>query len=106
MFRALKDSVAASTARRLLNQHLARYGSVEALHLDSRNRRLEVTGTPHGEAEPVTLVIDRYELDRTADTVHLRVLDCTCSRPWLQALIEDHLYHRPLEIPRWAAAFL
>ncbi len=106
MFSALKDTVAAKTARRLLNQHLARYGAVESLELDSRQRRIKVTGTPHGETEPVHLSIERYELHREDNRVLLRVMASRCSRPWIEALLADHVHDRPIEIPRWAAAFL
>jgi hypothetical protein len=34
------------------------------------------------------------------------VLDSSATRPWLQAVMRDHLHGRKIELPGWAAAAL
>ncbi len=106
MLHSLKDSVAAGTARRYANQLVARYGTIEKLTLDSRQRRMEIIALLHGETVPVTLVVDRYTVERDANGAQVRIESCQCSRPWLQALLEDYARGKPFKIPAWAAAVI
>ncbi len=106
MFKAMKDSFTAGAARHWLNKRFARLGQIESLRLDSRARRVDLVLRPVGEPDPISLVVERYEIERTDGQVYVRLNTCHCSRPWLQAALEDFVCNKPLEVPPWAAALL
>ena len=41
-----------------------------------------------------------------AGKVFLEVLDSSATRPWLAAVMRDHLHGRKISLPGWAAAAL
>ncbi len=106
MFQAAKDAVTSKAAQAYLNKTFARYGEVERVKLDSRERTLEIVLHLHGESEPITASVGRYTIHEVGEKKYVEVADCTCSREWLQNLIEDFAHKRRIELPPWAVAAL
>ena len=106
MFAAAKDKLAGQAAKAYLQDLIKAYGRVETLTLDSTGRRILVRCRLDGELEAIEVCIERYALDRDPSGARLRVLECTASRRWLQAVLSDHLVGRPIALPAWAAAAL
>jgi hypothetical protein len=96
MFTAAKDSMTSSAARAFVNQR----------RIDSRLKTVTAIVRLHGESEPITVRIGKYIVEESGGKKFIRVQDCTCSRPWLQNLLEDFAGSRRLELPPWAAAAL
>ena len=88
MLTSLKDRIAAKAARHFCNRHIERYGEVRELQLDSRRRRVEIIGVLHGESTPIRVEVTRYEIEERDDRLFVHISDLTCSRPWLQALLD------------------
>lgn len=106
MFNAAKDAIAARAAQSYLNKLIARYGTIQRLKLDSGKGQAEIVCLLEGEATPIAINVDRYEVESAGGKKYVRVLGCTCSRPWLQHVMADYVKGRRFEVPAWAASAL
>ncbi|MET0262164.1 MAG: hypothetical protein ABW223_04650 [Rariglobus sp.] len=106
MFTAAKDAMASQAARRYVNGLITRYGEVSDLKIDSRAKSVDVTCQLIGEREPVTVHVENYSIVKNGEKTFVEVQNCTCSRQWLQNLLQDHARGRRFELPSWAAAVL
>jgi hypothetical protein len=106
MFAAAKDAVAAQAARAFINDRIARYGTLQELKIDSRNKTMRAVCLLQGEREPVTVLIDNYKITGAGENCAVEVLACSCSRAWLQNLLSDFVIGRRVPVPSWAAAAL
>lgn len=106
MLDSLKDAIAAKAALHYLNVRIARYGNLRDLKVDSRQRTIEAACFLHGETTPISVRIGRYALEEQGRLRFIRVNDCSCTRPWLQHVLEDFVQDRPFEVPAWAAIAL
>ncbi len=106
MFAAAKDAMASKAAQSYVNNLIARYGTVQELKLDSRNKTVTAICLLKGERAPITVRADRYVVETVGEKKFVRVESCTCDRPWLQNLLSDFAQGRRVELPSWAAAAL
>jgi hypothetical protein len=106
VIRAAKDSVAGKSARLYLNELIARYGRLETLTIDSREGSMVFTCLLHGEREPIIVRVEQYRIEQQGQACALRLLQCRCERPWVQALLEDFVQEKAFPLPAWAAAAL
>jgi hypothetical protein len=106
MFSAAKDLMSSKAARAYANNLISRYGSVEDLSIDSKRRRIDVKVSLNGEVSPIGVTIEKYQLVQDAGKTFVEVVDSSCTRPWLQSVMRDHLHGRRFEVPGWAAAAL
>ena len=106
MMHSIKDAMTAKAAQVYVNSQIARYGELTSLKLDSRQKSIELTGRLLGDDEPVEVTISRYALEKVGDKIFISVKDFTCSRPWLQNLLEDFIRDHRAELPGWAAGAL
>lgn len=106
MFRAAKDSVTSEAARRYANNLVARYGEVVDLKIDSGEKTVRAVCRLTGEQEPITVTIESYEVLNVGGKKMLRLGRCRCSRPWLEALLNDFAKGREVEVPGWASMAL
>jgi hypothetical protein len=106
MFSAAKDMMTSKAAKAYVNDIIARYGRVNDLQIDSKRNRIDVTCELNGEVSPIGLTIEKYRVDTEGGKKFISVLDSSCTRPWLQAVMRDHLHGRRFEVPPWAAAAL
>ena len=89
MFNAAKDAFTSKAAQTFINQRIARYGQVEALKIDSRNKTMEMSCQLTGEQTPVLFACRTIRCVEADGKKILRVGTCVCSRPWLQNLLND-----------------
>lgn len=106
MFTAAKDAITSKAAQSFINQRIGRYGEVRTLRLDSKNKSAEVVCALHGEAEPIMVRVDRYEVRQKDGQTYVRLAQCTANRPWLQNLLMDYGVDREIPVPPWAATAL
>jgi hypothetical protein len=107
MFKAAKDAFTSKAAQTFINQRIARYGQVEALKIDSRNKTMEMSCQLTGEPTPVFVRVQNYALrDEVGGKKILKLGSCVCSRPWLENLLNDFATGREIPVPPWAAAAL
>ncbi len=98
--------MSSTAAKAYANNLISRYGSIDDLTIDSKRRRIEVVVRLNGEVSPVGVTIEKYALQPEGGKTFIQVLDSSCTRPWLQAAMRDHLHGRRFELPGWAAAAL
>lgn len=106
MFTAAKDKLTSMAARAHVSDLIKAYGRVEELTIDSKCRRIELVCTLEGEVAPIGVCVEKYELERREGKQFICVLECTATRPWLQAAMRVHLVGRRFELPPWMAAAL
>jgi hypothetical protein len=106
MFTAAKDALASQAARRYVNGLIKRYGEVSELKINSKAKSVDLVCLLIGENEPVTVRIDHYRVENHGGKHFVELGGCSCSRLWLQNLLEDHACGRRFGLPGWAAAAL
>lgn len=106
MFTAAKDALTSKAARVYVNNLIARYGKVQDLAIDSRNRRVRLICELDGETVPVTIDVDEYEIHAEGQKRFVQVNACRCSRRWVETLLIDYVRGKRFELPPWAAAAL
>lgn len=106
MFSAAKDVMTSKAAKAWVNDFIKPYGRVEELKIDSKRRRVEVMCHLNGEVSPIGVTIEKYLIDTNGPNPVLQVIDSSATRPWLQAVMRDHLHGRKFDLPPWAAAAL
>ncbi|PTY08542.1 hypothetical protein DB347_02885 [Opitutaceae bacterium EW11] len=106
MFHAAKDLVSSRAAKTYVNNLIARYGKVEDLSIDSRNRRVRIVALLDGETSPVTIDVERYAVHAEGAKRFIEVEQCRCSRRWVESLLLDYVRGRRFPLPSWAASVL
>jgi hypothetical protein len=106
MFAAAKDRLAGEAARAYLNGRMRRYGRIEQLRLDSRERRIALDVRLEGEAEPISVEVLSYRLEASEGPPRVTVLAVKSSRPWIELALAEHVVGRAFPLPAWAAAAL
>ena len=106
MITAMKDAVTSRAALALISRHLAPYGTVEHLRIDSSQKTIDISCHLHGEPTPIQLKVESYVVESVGDKKFISVRGVTCSRPWLQSLLTDFAVNRRVELPSWAAVAL
>lgn len=106
MFSAAKDAMTSRAAQTYVNGRIGRYGQLQDFHIDSSQRRIEGTCVLHGEATPIKVVVERYEVLQSGGKKFVEVKAVRAARPWLQNLLEDYVVDRRIELPPWAAGAL
>jgi hypothetical protein len=106
MFHAAKDALASQAARSFVNGMIQRYGEVRDLKINSKEKTVDIVCLLKGEPEPVRVRVDSYRIESEGNNRFIKIQACSCSRVWLQHLIEDHVSERRLKLPTWAAAAL
>lgn len=81
------DGIVASFLKPELEKHLAGIGTVQAIDLDTPNKRAAVTIAMHGDPNPVKIQIDRYSLAPSPAGSLLTVHDYSCpTHEWIAKL--------------------
>ena len=98
-----KDASVALVAQRLFATRLEKFGRVLKLTLDSSARALQLEVQLHGEAEPLTVTVEHYELLETEAGLSLVVRRASASRVWVNAVLEEFVRDKPFRLPPDAA---
>jgi hypothetical protein len=106
MFSAAKDMMTSSAAKAYVNNVISAYGKVDELNIDSKRSRIEVLCRLNGEVAPIGVTIEKYKVEQDGAKKYILVLDSSATRPWMEAVMRDHLHGRRLELPSWAATAL
>ena len=106
MLHIAKDILTSKAARVYVNNLIARYGKVDDVSIDSRNHRVSLVCMLDGEALPVTVEVERYEIHQEGTKRFVEIGSCRCSRRWVETLLLDYVKGRRFELPSWAAAAL
>jgi hypothetical protein len=106
-----KDRLISERIKQELNTHLARYGEVLDVKLNTRERSVQLSIKLKGEPEPTTVNIGKYELIKEETQLWLKIdsQSIEASREWLTLVLQDQAGRQRLPIPQkyaWAVEFL
>jgi hypothetical protein len=106
-----KDRLISERIKQELNTHLARYGEVLDVKLNTRERNVQLSIKLKGEPDPITVNIGKYEFIKEDTKLWLSVdsQSIEASREWLTLLLQDQAGRHRLPIPQkyaWAVEFL
>jgi hypothetical protein len=106
-----KDRLISERIKHELNTHLARYGEVLDVKLNTRERSVQLSIKLKGEPDPITVNIGKYALikEETQLWVTIDSQSIEASREWLTLLLQDQAGRQRLPIPQkyaWAVEFL
>jgi hypothetical protein len=106
-----KDRLISERIKQELTTHLARYGEVLDVKLNTRERAVQLSIKLKGEPDPITVNIGKYELIKEDTKLWLSVdsQSIEASREWLTLLLQDQAGRRRLPVPQkyaWAVEFL
>ncbi|MDB6078796.1 MAG: hypothetical protein JWO82_2543 [Akkermansiaceae bacterium] len=104
MFGNLKDSLASTAAKKLLEGKIERYGRIVELRLRSKAKMIYLEVMLTGEASPVCVDIGKYRVTAGGpDGKYLLIIEeVTASREWLQMALRDFLVGQPIPVPGMA----
>jgi hypothetical protein len=102
MFEAAKNLMISKGAQMYANKLISRYGVVNDLKIDPQKKTVDAVCQLHGETTPITVRVERYSVVEKAGKKYVQVSKCSCSRPWAQALVEDFIVGKQVEVPAWA----
>lgn len=107
IFANAKDRLVEQAALSYLNsQLLAPFGRATRLRIDSVAKSLAIELDLKGEAVPVNIEIQDYEISETQGRYFLLVRNARTSREWLTALAEKQFCGQRIEIPEQAGRWL
>jgi hypothetical protein len=106
MFTAAKDAMTSRAAMLYINNHIAQYGRLQELKIDSQRKSMEVSCVLHGETTPIGIKLKDYVVETEGQKKFIQVGEFSCTRPWLQSLLTHFGRNRRIELPRWVAAVL
>ena len=97
-----KDRLISERIKQELNTHLARYGEVLDVKLNTRERSVQLSIKLKGEPDPTTVKIGKYELIKE-DTKLWLTFDSQsieASKEWLTLLLQDQAGRQRLPVPQ------
>ena len=102
-----KDWLIEKTAMAMLNQSVLKaYGVLKQLKLDTKRRTIDAELELAGEAQPVRVQINGYEIIEEEDAAYLILKDVNTSREGLTTLAHDFAVDRRLKLPDAARTYL
>ena len=96
---ARKDDSISFVLEKVLRSRLEKYGQVLDFKLDTRRNSIGVKLLLKGEAEPLTVIVEEYELVADRGSTALVIKRATASREWIRLLAEEFLPGVRLPIP-------
>lgn len=98
-FHCTKDKASSAILRRLADKYIRKYGRVEDISIDSSRKTLEARILLHGETEPISLRISRFEIIKEDGYHNIVIHGLSASREWIDTLARDYLEDRAIRIP-------
>jgi len=106
MFDKAKDLALSKGAQMAINNKISDYGKVTNLSLNSKNNSIKLEVMLEGEAEPLYVNVDNYELKNNSGEYEMILTGITTSRMWLNKLSSQYLDGKGFEIPAKYAQML
>lgn len=96
---SLKDSITASIAKRGISAKISRYGELLTFSINSKEKNITAQILLTGENDPIDIIISAYHLVEENDRLHLLIDAASCSREWLNNLIDDFVIGSAFPLP-------
>jgi hypothetical protein len=96
---ACKNGVVEAVAKAFLNQKLQKFGAVTRLQIDSKGKTIAAELALKGEATPILINVDSYEVQQKAGDTFIVIRSARASREWIGAIVTEFVVGQPLKIP-------
>lgn len=100
----IKDRTLALSFKTFFNERFGDLGQATECRVDTRTSRISLTAVMHGEREPVTAVLEHYELETIDGQRYIVFRRFSSSRLWVDKLLTlafaDKRYRLPTAINR------
>lgn len=106
LLRSSKDTALGFAARTFFNTKLHGIGEMTELSIDTKKRSIHVRLDLEGEAEPIEINVNKYDLTRRGARTAITVLDASTSRKWLTEVLRQFVIGNSFVIPPKAGVVL
>lgn len=96
---ACKDGAMEAAGKAFLNQKLQKFGTVTRLQIDSKQKTMLAELALKGEATPILINVDSYEVLQKAGDTYIVVRSVRASREWIGAVVREFVVGRQFKIP-------
>lgn len=97
--RRIKDDALALSFKALFNDRFGDFGHATKCQVDTRRSRISLTAVLHGEQEPVTAILERYELVTVDGDRYIVLHRLSSSRLWIDKLLTQTLANKRYKLP-------
>src|SRR6266542_1701739 len=105
--RTMKEGAIRSVARQYINSKLiADYGVMTKLEIDRTNKTIHAELELKGEAQPISVDVNGYELIAVPGRLLLKLSHVKISREWVNAVFQRFARDKTLEVPDVVRALL
>ena len=102
----LKDMAISALAPPVLGKYIQPYGKLEALNINSAEKKIVIRVLPKGEECPVTVTVCGSAIVSAEGKYFFAWQSAVVSRPWIQQLVDDFLPEKRIAVPAATAAIL
>ena len=102
----LKDMAMSALATPVLGKYIQPYGKLEALNINSAEKRIVIQVLPKGEERSVTVTLCGGVIVSAEGKQFFAWESAVVSRTWIQQLVEDFLPGKRIAVPAHTAAIL
>ena len=87
-----------ATAKRLINQRIAAFGSVTSLRIDSKLRTLFAELALKGETQPIEIKAGAYEVIQENGVAYISFQHLHASREWIGNVLNEYVAGRKFKL--------
>jgi hypothetical protein len=99
MLSNIKDKIIQTAAKKFLEGKVSRYGKLQSLHVQTKEKRMVMEFLPTGEAESIIVSLDGYRIQQQPEGYELTLGELTSNKPWLTSLLEDYANGMVIPLP-------
>lgn len=88
-----------ATAKRLINQKIETFGSVNSLQIDSRQRTISAELALKGEPQPIAIKIGAYEVIQENGVSYISFQNLHASKEWIGHVLNEYVAGRRFKVP-------
>ena len=94
-----KEGALEAAVKAFLNREFEKFGSINSLRLDSKQKTITAELALKGETSPLTVHVESYRIEEKDGVTYLTVQSARASREWVSAALDQFLVGRPIKVP-------
>lgn len=94
-----KDHMLGLFLRQRIAEAIGEAGEIEAFSIDTATKCILLSVRLDGEAEPVSIKVQRYRVEQSGGHVHFLVQEIMVSRRWLDVLCQRFVARKRFRLP-------
>ncbi|CAA6814140.1 MAG: Unknown protein [uncultured Sulfurovum sp.] len=100
MFNIAKDIAFSTTAKRLLNRKLSKFGELSHLDFNSNKDAIELELLLKGETAPLQIRIKGYTVEEIEGQNYLTIQNIQTSREWMNEVVQSYVNEKKFKISK------